>query len=257
MMAANARQKGTKTAGKRAARSPGTSRTESGPGLARLGVLGGSFNPIHWGHLYVARCARQLFGLSRVYFAVASFPPHKRREQVIPFTHRYAMASLATSGFAGFVPSLVELEPPVSSYTIDTLAKLARDCSVTGAAIYFIAGADSLLDVADWRRAEDLLLAYNFIFIARPGVELGETRAALPGPAAARLVDLRGRSMRQMRYHIRRAEKSEPRLYLLDVSAPDISSSRIRDLVSSGSPFHSLVPARVREYIQKLNLYGG
>jgi len=256
-MAADAGHKGTRTLRKNIAGSPPTRGTTESADLVRLGVLGGSFNPVHWGHLYIARCARRLFGLSRIYFAVASFPPHKRREPMIPFTHRYAMVSLATSGLTGFVPSLVELEPPVSSYTIDTLAKLARDCSVAGAAIYFIAGADSLLDIAGWRHAEDLLLGYNFVFVTRPGVELEEPRAALPGLAATRLLDLRGSSVRQMRYHIRRTETQRPRLYLLDMRAPDISSSHIRGLIASRGPFRPLVPAQVREYIQKLNLYGG
>ncbi len=158
----------------------------------RLGVLGGSFNPIHLGHLHIAHRSLELFGLSQVYFVVASAPPHKPPEDLISFTHRFAMTSLATSGLTGCLPSLAELEPPASPYTIDTLAKLARRFGVSGKELYFLAGGDSLLDVAGWHDSTRLLLSYNFIFVSRPGVPRPAAGVAVPPAAAARVVDARG-----------------------------------------------------------------
>jgi nicotinate-nucleotide adenylyltransferase len=158
----------------------------------RLGVLGGSFNPIHLGHLHIAQRSREIFGLSRVLFVVASIPPHKPPQDLISYTHRYAMVSLATSGLAGCLPSLVELAPPPSPYTVETLAKLARQLGVTGKELYFLAGGDSLLDVTGWHDSATLLLSYNFVFIMRPGVPTPVIGAALPLAAVSRLVDARG-----------------------------------------------------------------
>jgi nicotinate-nucleotide adenylyltransferase len=223
----------------------------------RLGILGGSFNPIHFGHLHIAEGAQRLFGLAEVHFVVATFPPHKRLEHLIPFTHRYAMVSLATSRIPSFIPSLVELEPPVSPFSIDTLAKFARRHDGKRQSLYFVAGTDSLLDVANWRNSEELLLSYNFVFVSRPGVEIDEMRAALPAKAIPRVLDLRDSGTRQMRRRIElSASGSKTHIFIIDLGAPEVSASRIRELVSSGRRFEHLVPAPVRAYIQKLTLYG-
>jgi nicotinate-nucleotide adenylyltransferase len=223
----------------------------------RLGVLGGSFNPIHLGHLHIAQRSREIFGLSRVLFVVASIPPHKPPQDLISYTHRYAMVSLATSGLAGYLPSLVELEPPPSPYTIETLAKLARQLSVTGKELYFLAGGDSLLDVTGWHDSATLLLSYNFIFMMRPGVSTPAIGAALPRAAVSRLVDTRGlESGRAQEMISDGLAASESRIFLVDAGAPDIAASQIRRLASLGQRIDHLVPASVHEYILKQHLYG-
>jgi len=223
----------------------------------RLGVLGGSFNPVHLGHLHIAERSREVFGLSRVFFVVASVPPHKPLQDLIPFAHRYAMVSLATSGNACLSPSMVELEPPPSPYSVDTLAKLARRYETAGKDLYFIAGADSLLDVAGWHRPETLLKSYNFIFVVRPGVKAPDINAVLPPAAASRVVDCRGiRANRLGRRIAAELAKPECRIFLVDFAAPDVAASQIRRLASSGQRIDDLVPARVQEYILKLHLYG-
>ena len=223
----------------------------------RLGVLGGSFNPIHLGHLHIAQRSRELFGLSQVHFVVASVPPHKPPQDLISYTHRYAMASLATSGVAGCLPSPVELEPPASSYTIDTLAKLARRLGVTGKELFFLAGGDSLLDVAGWHDSTTLLLSYNFVFITRPGVPVPATDAALPQEAASRLVDARGLDSGRMQEMIAAGlAAADSRIFLVDAGAPDVAASQVRQLASLGRRIDHLVPASVLEYIQKQHLYG-
>jgi nicotinate-nucleotide adenylyltransferase len=223
----------------------------------RLGVLGGSFNPVHLGHLHIAEHSREIFGLSQVFFVVASAPPHKSLQDLIPFAHRYAMVTLATSGNARLFPSMVELEPPPSPYSVDTLAKLARRYGTTGKDLYFIAGADSLLDVAGWHRPEMLLMSYNFIFVVRPGVKAPDISAVLPPAATSRVVDCRGINSTRVRRRIA-AELAGPecRIFLVDLAAPDVAASQIRRLASSGQRIDDLVPAPVQEYILKLHLYG-
>jgi nicotinate-nucleotide adenylyltransferase len=222
----------------------------------KLGVFGGTFDPIHLGHLHVASRIQSLFGLSQIHFVVAATPPHKRRVGLLPFSHRYAMVALATLGSISFVPSTVELEPPASPFSIHTLKKLVRNNGRDLLDVYFIAGGDSLLDVANWRDSLNLLTTYNFIFVARPGVATIEAKAVLPRKAAKRVREFRGLGSRQLRQRIRREEgSSENRIFIVDVDAPDISSSRIRSLVSSGKRIRHLVPVAVHEYIQKLRLY--
>jgi nicotinate-nucleotide adenylyltransferase len=221
----------------------------------RIGVLGGTFNPVHCGHLHIAREIQRLFALSQVQFVVATVPPHKGPEDLVPFMHRYAMVSLATAGIPGFLPSLVELERQASPFSIDTLRKLARRAG-SNSGLYFIAGGDSLPEVKSWRHGGKLLNSYNFVFAMRPGAQLVNVDQVLPPQAARLVVDLTGLS----RNHARRTiaqQKNGTRIYLVDVGALAISATRIRSLVSSGRPFSRMVPGPVREYIQKLHLYGG
>jgi nicotinate-nucleotide adenylyltransferase len=224
----------------------------------RLGVLGGSFNPIHLGHLHIAQRSREIFGLAEVLFVVASIPPHKPPRDMISYTHRYAMVSLATSGIAGFLPSQVELEAPSSPFTIETLAKLARNLGVSGKELYFLAGGDSLVDVTGWHDHTTLLLSYNFVFVMRPGVQVPSIDAALPQAATSRVIDARGlESGRAQEMISGGLAASESRIFLVEAGAPEIAASQIRRLASLGQRIDPLVPAPVHEYILKQHLYGG
>jgi len=167
------------------------------------------------------------------------------------------MVSLATSGQPALIPSLVELEPPSSPYSIETLAKLEQRCHTTGAHLYFIAGGDSLLEIAGWHQSAQLLASYNFIFIMRPGVTLPDLAAVLPGEAVDRVADCRGIEPAALKNRIASdAATPRRRIYLVDFGAPDIAASQIRHLASLGQSIESLVPAPVGEYINKLHLYG-
>jgi nicotinate-nucleotide adenylyltransferase len=220
----------------------------------RIGVLGGTFNPIHFGHLHIAERIRKLFSLSRVYFVVATAPPHKAPENLIPFVHRYAMVGLATEGTRSFVPSLIELEPKASSFSVDTMDKLARSVE-RSSVLYFIAGGDSLTEVQTWRESEKLLTSYNFIFAVRPGTGSINPGNVLPEKASAHVRDLTGLGRESMR-RIVREESDENRIYVVDVGAPDISATQIRRLASMRKSIRGMVPASVCEYIGKLHLYG-
>jgi nicotinate-nucleotide adenylyltransferase len=225
-------------------------------GAVRIGVLGGTFNPIHFGHLHIARDIQRLFSLSQVHFVVATAPPHKPLEGLIAFTHRYAMVSLAVAGVPSFIPSLIELEPQASPFSVDTMHKLSRYLGRDRGILYFIAGGDSLLEVNSWRESESLLTSYNFVFVMRPGTARVDPGDVLPERALARVRDLTGLTRIRMRRRIAEENADENRIYLVDIGAPDISATRIRTLASSGKPVHRMVPGPVREYIRKLHLYG-
>ena len=223
----------------------------------KLGVLGGTFDPIHCGHMHIAHHAHRLFELAEIHFVVATSPPHKPAQHLCAFSLRFAMVSLATSGHPAFIPSLIELQPPRSAFSVHTLAKLAQKNSRNPRDLYFIAGADSLLEVSKWRESRKLLSTYSFIFVSRPGIEEPNPTLVLPRDAVSRVRDLRGMGLRRMRREIHQEERaSQNRIYLLDVSAPDISASRIRALASRGKRIRELVPASVQQYIGKLHLYG-
>jgi nicotinate-nucleotide adenylyltransferase len=221
-----------------------------------VGVLGGTFNPIHFGHLQIAQDIQGIFSLSQVYFVVSAMPPHKPFEDLIPFTHRYAMVSLAVAGAPSFIPSLIELEPQASPFSVDTMSKLSRCLGPDRSILYFIAGGDALLEVRSWRESEKLLTSYNFIFVMRPGTEPIVPGAVLPEKAVGRVRDLTGLRRVQMRRRIVGESVDESRIFLVDIGAPDISATHIRSLASSGKSIHRMVPRPVREYIRKLHLYG-
>jgi nicotinate-nucleotide adenylyltransferase len=230
---------------------------EKRPESLRLGVLGGTFNPVHMGHLHIARSVRRLFSLSEVLFVVAARPPHKPLDALIPLMHRYAMVSLATAGEPSFVPSLIELEPQASSFSFDTMSKLARQVARANGVLYFIAGGDSLLEVKSWRRSERLLTAFNFVFVVRPGTGPVDPKEALPSKAALRVCDLTGLERAEMKRRIAKEDAAENRIYIVNVGAPDISATQIRERAGMGKPIHRMVSRPVREYIEKLHLYGG
>ena len=228
-------------------------------GTVGIGVFGGTFNPVHRGHLHVAKSVQSLFELSRVYFVVSSVPPHKRADELIPFAHRYAMTSLAVEKEISFIPSIVEMNPEQSPYTIDTMDKLTR--VETQNRLFFIAGGDSLLEIASWRESERLLAEYNFIFVTRQLDEpIGPVAKFLPADALRRTRDLTGLSRVQAKKKIAKEPKDENRIYIVDVKAPDISSTEIRALVAAKGgdrAVRRMLPPAVRGYIRKLRLYGG
>jgi nicotinate-nucleotide adenylyltransferase len=225
--------------------------------ITRVGVLGGTFNPIHYGHLHIARYIRQIFSLSQVHFVVATVPPHKPLQNLIALTHRYAMVSLATSGEPAFIPSLIELEPQASPFSVDTMRKLERRVRPENGILYFIAGGDSLLEMKTWRKSETLLNSYNFVFVVRPGIKTFDPRNVLPEKTANRMRDLTGLGRVHMQRRIAEEKTRENRIYIIDIKAPDISATQIRRLVNAGKPIHRMVPRPVCEYIRKLQLYGG
>ncbi len=226
-------------------------------GPLKLGVFGGTFNPIHLGHLHLARRVQKLFDLDQIHFVVATAPPHKPHEELVDFIHRYAMVSLALAGQDSLAPSPVELDPPSSPFSLHTLDKFARMGGAGPSKMYFIAGGDSLAEIREWHESRELLTTYSFIFAVRAGVPVVTAKTTLPPDVQSRIRDLSGLGPRLVRARIRETETAdENTLFIVDVGVPDISASRIRALIADGKVYRHLIPPLVCRYIKKLHLYG-
>ena len=160
-----------------------------------IGLFGGTFDPIHHGHLALARAAKERFELGRIYFVPANVPPHKQRRPVTPFFHRYAMVVLATVGEKVFVPSLLEAPGVVTvpgsagkgkkevvadaNYSVDTVRRLKESLKKIDR-VFFLIGMDAFAEIAQWHQAEALFREVEFVVASRPGYSLADVANALP-----------------------------------------------------------------------------
>ncbi|MGH9783061.1 MAG: nicotinate-nicotinamide nucleotide adenylyltransferase, partial [Terriglobia bacterium] len=152
-----------------------------------VALFGGTFDPVHCGHLSAARAAAQAFALERIYFVPASLPPHKLDRPITAFAHRYAMVTLACAGIAQFIPSLLEAPPPEPSqegrgepnYSFVTVRRVAASLAPSDR-LYFLTGADAFLDLPHWREWVALLDACDFIIVSRPGFSIAEIAKVIP-----------------------------------------------------------------------------
>jgi nicotinate-nucleotide adenylyltransferase len=199
----------------------------------RIGVFGGSFDPVHVGHLGIAQQARESFRLDTVIFVPSASPPHKGGRAVADAADRLEMARLAISGHPRFQASDLEMRRDGPSYTIDTLEEMQN--AHPAARLFFIVGADSLAELDKWHRAGELVSRFDFIIVGRPGTaEIpGESlAAAFGGQAAARL-----------------------QAAFLRTGVYNISATEIRSRVAAGQSITFLVPPAVERYIHKSGLY--
>jgi len=210
----------------------------------RIAVYGGTFDPIHRGHLEVGRAVVRQFALDELLLVPAHRPPHKTARVIADAYHRYAMAALGTLDEARLKVSTVELEAPERPYTFETLGRL-REALGPEAALFFVMGADSFEELNLWREPERILDSANVIVITRPRHALGA--AHLPARFTANLADLRGG----------RVEAAAPAggVYLTDAVNIDVSSTEIRRRVRDGEAIDDQVPPRVADYIRKYELY--
>jgi len=216
---------------------------------ARVGVFGGTFDPVHAGHIKAAEDVRRRFGLDRVLFVPANIPPHKARAGTAPARDRMAMVELALRGRRRLVPSALEVRAGGTSYSIRTLRRVKR--LFPGARVFFIVGADAFLEIETWKDWRTLLDEGLFIVVTRPGASLRAARRA-PGEAYA------GRT-RAVRRGERIAEDafSPGRIFLLPIEALPVSATDIRARIRAGRSIAGLVPASVARYIRERDLYGG
>ncbi|HKO03570.1 MAG TPA: nicotinate-nucleotide adenylyltransferase [Candidatus Acidoferrales bacterium] len=222
--------------------------------LRSLALFGGTFDPVHRGHMAAARAARDHFHLDAVHFVVAACPPHKRHTPPSPYPHRCAMVALACAGQPRLVSSLAEAGQDFSgratSYSVD-LVRAYRKRLPRAARLYFLIGADAFLEIGAWRDPQALLDACDFIVASRPGFPLEKLRAALPPGMLARgpgRLGARGAGSPALR--LRRST-----VHLISSVHVDISSTAIRALASRGRSIRGLVPAAVEDYICKQSLY--
>jgi nicotinate-nucleotide adenylyltransferase len=191
--------------------------------VRRVGIMGGTFDPIHHGHLVAASEVAALFELDEVIFVPTGEPWQKPTRQVSAAEHRYLMTVIATASNPRFWVSRVDIDRDGPTYTVDTIRDIAAQRP--GAQLYFITGADALGQILSWKRPEDALELAHFIGVTRPGYELSD--AHLPNDSVT----------------------------LLDVPAMAISSSDCRARIEHGQPVWYLVPDGVVQYINKHNLY--
>jgi nicotinate-nucleotide adenylyltransferase len=213
----------------------------------RIGILGGTFNPIHYGHLRIAEEAREALSLSRVLFMPTSVTPHKTDGAAAPGPERLEMVRLATTDNPGFEPSEVEIKRGGTSYTVDTARGLAGHYP-EGTRLSLIVGNDAFNDIASWREHETLITLVDFIVVPRPGHPPKKPAEALPVELARRFwydsdsgayMNAWGRSV-----------------VYLDTTLIAISSSDIRRRIGEGLSIRYLTPPAVRDYIVTRGLYG-
>lgn len=198
--------------------------------MRRIGVIGGTFDPIHYGHLAAAEEARVKVELEKVIFVVAGLPPHKLDEEVTPVEHRLAMVRLGIASNPHFEMSRVDVDRPGPSYTVDTISIL-QEQSGGEAEFFFVMGLDSLLELPTWHEPHRLIRLCRLIAVSRPGfqVDLAQLEASVPGISA--------------------------RVEIIDMPEMDISSTDLQRRAREGLPIKYQVPDKVERYIEEHQLY--
>lgn len=206
----------------------------------RLGLLGGTFDPIHVGHLDVALAACRAVPLDRVILVPSRVPPHRAAPRASMF-HRFAMAAMAAAPIAVLAVSDVEMHADGPSYTADTLTRLAAH-QIDTRGLFFITGADAFRDIRSWKEYPAILDRCHFVVVSRPGVPAAGLRDELP-EIAARMCETPC------------AIAAEPGIFLVDAMTSPVSSTDVRSRIAAGSSIDGLVPEAVAAHIRKHDLY--
>ena len=209
----------------------------------RIGVLGGTFDPLHLGHMRAAEVAREAASLDKVIFVPAASPPHKTEGTIAVAHHRTRMVELALRGEAYLELSMIEVERRGPSYTIDTLTKLSEE--QPDASWFFITGTDAFVEIRTWHRWEELLGSYSFVVHERPGCSIERVVNTIPEALPGQV----GESP------IVSTKANGPCILLLRESMLDVSSTEIRRAVQKRRSIRFLVPDVVEEYLRDHRLY--
>ena len=216
----------------------------------RIAIYGGTFDPVHSGHLEIARRVTQLFEIDEFLFVPARVAPHKFDREVSPALHRYAMLALATKAEPGLYVSTFELDGAGRQYTVDTLSYF-RSQFGESTDFFFVMGADSWGEITTWYEWRRLLTLTNLIVVTRPGNEINTRQ--VDAETAARVVDLRDSVKSE---HANAIKHSGHKIYITDAVMLDVSATDIRRAAANNSDeLNSLVPIDVAEYIRKYQLY--
>jgi nicotinate-nucleotide adenylyltransferase len=208
--------------------------------MTPFGILGGTFDPIHNGHLGVAAAARAALGLATVQLAAARVPPH-RAGPLVSIYHRFAMIAIAAETDPALVACELGLDSTEPSYTGALLDEFAR-AGHAASQMVFIIGADAFADIATWRYYPAILDRCHFAVVSRPGLSVTSLPARLPA--------LAGRFATPAS-----ACSTTPRVFLIDSPTPDVSSTEIRARARAGASLEGLVPPPVARYVRRHNLY--
>ena len=243
-----------------------------------VGLFGGSFDPIHRGHVALAQAAADRFSLHKVLFVPANVPPHKQKQAVTPFVHRYAMVALATEEEKRFVPSLLEAPAEIHgesdggtgpakgkrsgtpaapasrpNYSIDTVRLLKKGLKKADR-LFFLIGIDAFRDIAKWHEARALFGECEFVVASRPGFSLRDVAESLPE-------GLRPPASVTKPFHKQPATGDLVlpglTLHLLEGVQQNVSATVIRQAAAAGKPLGRWLDAKVAEYVKKTGLYRG
>ena len=211
----------------------------------RIGLMGGSFNPVHNAHLRIAGEAQAACLLDRIIFIPAADPPHKPLAGDVSFKHRSTMVSMAIAGRAGFEMSTVEAERGGKSYSVDTIRAFRE--MFPGDELFFIIGGDSFLEIGSWHRYAEIFPQCNLIVVERPGCPVTDPLEALPAAVRGEFA-FDGKTGR-LTHH------SGTTLYFITGSPLEFSSTEIRRLAAGGADITRYVPPDVATYISQQRIY--
>jgi nicotinate-nucleotide adenylyltransferase len=233
-----------------------------------IGLFGGTFDPIHLGHIALAQAAHRRFELGRICFVPANVPPHKQKQPITSYFHRYAMIVLATTGERAFVPSLLEApditSPDLASgkatrssaaasanYSIDTVRRLKRELKKSDK-LFFLIGIDAFKDIAKWHHADSLLRECEFVVASRAGYSLADIASFLPPSLrpASKVTEPFAKQAATGDLALRGAT-----IHLLEDVHQNVSATAIRQAVVASRPLARFVHPAVAEYIKKMGLY--
>jgi len=226
-----------------------------------IGLFGGTFDPVHKGHLALARAALERCKLHRICFVPANIPPHKQKQPLTPFVHRFAMLALATADEKAFVPSMLEAPDETTpirkerqekpNYSIDTVRRMKQSFK-TSDKLFLLIGMDAFADISKWHQAEALFRECEFIVAGRPGYSLADVANALPE-------SLRPRAEVTKPFHKQAATGDlvlpGVTLHLMGDLHQPASATAIRAAAAAGKPLGRFVEPAVAGYIKKMGLY--
>jgi nicotinate-nucleotide adenylyltransferase len=214
----------------------------------RIGILGGTFDPIHCGHLDVASAAQAALGLTEVLVLPSSIPPH-RPKPAASSHHRFAMVAFAVQGRPGWRAGDLELGEVSRSYTTDTLRRLHAS-GFGPAELFFITGADAFVEIETWRDYPALFDLANFAVVSRRGVSVEEVAARLPALAPQMV-----RPQDAVRIEPDPTHGHDTLIFLIDAKTADVSSTAIRQARAAGASIAGMVPPSVQQHIEQHRLY--
>lgn len=202
--------------------------------MSSYGIMGGAFDPIHYGHLVTAEEALSQFNLDKIIFMPTGQPPHKEARKMVVAEERYLMTVMATASHPNFSVSRYEIDKPAPSYTIDTVMAIKRS-TAPSSKLFFITGADAVLEILTWKDPDKLAQYCSFIAATRPGYDLSKLELTLKD--------------------FKKKGTEFPDVHLMEVPALAISSTDIRLRVKEERPITFLLPQAIANYIKKEKFY--
>lgn len=213
----------------------------------RIGIFGGTFNPVHLGHLKAAEVVQKRFHLKRILFVPSYIPPHKESIEIASPLHRLKLVELALASYSQFIPSSIEIDAKGKSYSILTLKKIKE--FFPKAIIFFILGVDAFLEIDTWRESQKVLEQCFFVVISRPGYRLKNAKKVLEGKYLKRMYEISESD------EVRDDMLLSFKIFLFPIISLDVASTGIRERIKRGDSIRSMVPEAVESYIYQNNLY--